>query len=489
MTTSIRTRFAPSPTGYVHLGSVRTALYCYLFAKANKGSYVLRVEDTDQTRKVEGSIENLVKVMAELGLNHDEGPGQGGDYGPYFQSERLGIYQREIQVLLDKEVAYPCFCTSKRLGELRAKQQEEGLPPGYDGHCRSLDQSEARERMKSHTHVIRMKVPQSGEVVVRDLVKGEIRFDCESIDDQILMKSDGFPTYHFANVVDDHHMKISHVVRGDDWLTSTPKHILLYQAFDWELPEFAHLPNILNPDKTKLSKRQGDVAVEDYLKSGYLKEALLNYLAFLGWNPGTDQEIFSMDELIESFQFERVSKAGAVFDKEKLNWMNEQYLREVYSEQEYLDCTNAVLSQDQKETFTAEQTQRILLNLRKYLSKPEDVHNYWSLYTTKPQSFDWENESVQSFLSMETSPTLYEAFIEEIKESPKLDETSFREMIKTVQKSTKIKGKGLYMPLRVAITGITSGPEYFLFPDLVGKEGMLERLEIALEKAKEAQEA
>ncbi|HHE54163.1 MAG TPA: glutamate--tRNA ligase, partial [Caldithrix abyssi] len=331
----VRVRFAPSPTGYVHVGSLRTALYNYLFARHNKGQFVLRIEDTDRNRYVPGAVENLLETLQWAGLDYDEGPEKGGPYGPYFQSERMEIYSQHVQILLEKDAAYPCFCSEERLSAMREEQAQKNLPIMYDGHCRNIPKEQALERMKNETHVIRLKVPRNGTTIVEDLIRGTVSFENNVIDDQILLKSDGYPTYHLANVVDDHLMKISHVIRGEEWLPSTPKHILLYQAFGWELPQFAHLPLLLNPDRTKLSKRQGDVAVEDYRAKGFLPQALVNFVALLGWNKGDDQEIFSLEELIEYFSLERVNKAGAVFDLKKLEWMNGHYIRNI-DEQEYL---------------------------------------------------------------------------------------------------------------------------------------------------------
>ncbi len=317
----VKTRFAPSPTGYLHIGGLRTAIYAYLFAKKNKGKLVLRIEDTDQKRQVEGAEENLISTLNWAGIDFDEGPHVGGDAGPYRQSERTDTYQHHCKMLIDKGAAYRCFCTSERLEELRQKQEASKLPTGYDGHCRQLTESEIQEKISSGIdHVVRLKVPKDELIIFDDVVRGKVKFASNTIDDQVLLKSDSFPTYHLANVVDDHLMGITHVIRGEEWLPSTPKHILLYQAFGWESPQFAHLPLILNADRSKLSKRQGDVAVEDYMKKGYAPEEINNFIAFLGWNPGETREIYSLQELEEIFDLEKVQKAGAVFDITKLNW-------------------------------------------------------------------------------------------------------------------------------------------------------------------------
>ena len=334
---SVRVRFAPSPTGFVHIGSLRTALYNYLFAKKMGGEYILRVEDTDQTRLVDGAIENMLTGMAWGGVNHTEGVvldengniTQKGEYGPYVQSERLDIYKDYISQLLDNGQAYYCFCTKERLDEVREKQKEAGETPKYDGHCRDLTKEEVEAKIAAGVpHVIRLRLPENHVIKFTDLVRGETEFNTNDLDDQVLIKTDGFPTYHFAVVVDDHLMKITHVIRGEEWVSSTPKHVYLYEAFGWEAPTFVHLPNILNSEKKKLSKRHGDVAVEDFKKKGYLPEGLINYVALVGWSPEDNQEIFSMEELENSFSVERVSKSGGVFDTEKLNWVNQHYIKD-----------------------------------------------------------------------------------------------------------------------------------------------------------------
>jgi glutamyl-tRNA synthetase len=337
----IRTRFAPSPTGFVHIGSLRTALFSFLFARHNNGVHILRIEDTDQNRAVEGALENLLRVMKIMGIEFDEGffvASDGkiqarGDFGPYLQSERLDLYQKYARQLVAEKKAYYCFCTEQRLEEVRKEQTALKKPPMYDRHCYKLTADEVKKQKADFEAagkkpVIRFLIPE-GQTVVHDLIYGDINYDHKFLDDQVILKSDGFPTYHLAVVVDDHHMEISHVIRGEEWIPSTPKHLLLYQSLGWEPTLFAHLPLILNPDKSKLSKRQGDVAVEDFLAQGYLPEALLNFVAFLGWNPKTEQEIFSFNDLIREFDLSKVNKSGAVFDLNKLDWFNSQYIKKM----------------------------------------------------------------------------------------------------------------------------------------------------------------
>ena len=326
-TKKIKTRFAPSPTGYLHVGGLRTALYCYLFARKEGGSFVLRIEDTDQERFVEGATESLINTLKWVGLEHDE--------GPHTQSERTDLYIEHAEKLLESGHAYHCFCSKDRLTELREKQESAKQATMYDRKCGEIPLEEARKRVAAgEPHVIRQKIPYEN-LKFKDLIRGNVQFDGKNVDDQVLVKSDGFPTYHLANVVDDHLMEITHVIRGEEWLPSTPKHIFLYKAFGWEVPEFAHIPLLLNKDRSKLSKRQGHVAVEDYIKEGYLKEAILNFVVFLGWHPGAgdENELYTLKELEKAFSIDRVHKSGAIFDIEKLDWYNWLWQKKLFNEE------------------------------------------------------------------------------------------------------------------------------------------------------------
>lgn len=337
----IRTRFAPSPTGFVHIGSLRTALFSFLFARNMGGILGLRIEDTDQNRLVEGSLENMLKVFNKMGIIFDEGPyiesgkiQQKGSYGPYIQSERKeqGLYQKYAGQLIADKKAYYCFCSEERLEEMRKEQVALKKPPMYDRRCRNLSTDEVKKQLVEFKNagknpVIRFAMPLEGETVIYDLIFGKITYENKILDDQVILKSDGFPTYHLAVVVDDHFMEITHVIRGDEWIPSTPKHLLIYQALGWQPTQFAHLPLIVNPDKTKLSKRQGDVAVEDYLTKGYLPETLINFIVLLGWNPKTEKEFFFLDELVKEFDLSKVNKSPAVLDLNKLDWLNSHYIR------------------------------------------------------------------------------------------------------------------------------------------------------------------
>lgn len=472
----VRVRFAPSPTGYVHVGSLRTALYNYLFARHHGGDFIIRIEDTDQERLHEGAVENLLETLKWTGLDADEGPEKGGPRGPYYQSERLALYREHIDQLIENGTAYPCFCSSERLDKIRAEQQENKQEIKYDGHCRHISKDEAAKRIKNENYVVRMKVPADGETVVNDLVRGEVRFQNTLIDDQILLKSDGFPTYHLANVVDDHHMGITHVIRGEEWLPSTPKHVLLYEFFGWDLPQFAHLPLLLNPDRSKLSKRQGDVAVEDYRSKGYLPQALVNFVALLGWHPAGDEEVFELEKLIKEFSLERVTKAGAVFNLEKLNWMNGVYLRNI-AESEYLSL---VCSKMETLGYGArnETNEKIALGIRNSINTLQDVKNRAGLFFSDTIS-EYSADAREWLVKPESKP-LFKSMINAITEVDEITMDSFKQIMKTAQQDSGLKGKDLWMPVRAAMTGLTEGPELPLVIEVLGKERMLAFLKQAL---------
>lgn len=322
------TRFAPSPTGYLHIWSLRTVLFNYLFTRKNNWKFMLRIEDTDRTRLVDWSVENMINILAEVWLIPDEGPNNPGEKWPYYQSERLDIYKKYINELIEKDLAYYCFCSSERLTELREEQESLKLPTKYDKKCRFLTEDEIKEKLDSwEPYTVRLKVPENQEIEFIDQVRGKITINSKEVDEQVLLKTDWFPTYHFAVVIDDYLMWVTDIIRWDEWIPSTPKHILLYKAFGWEVPKYSHVPPLVWADRKKLSKRTWDVAVERYVEKGYLVEALMNFLALLGWNPKTTEEFFSMDELVERFELANVQKAGAFFDIERLDFFNAHYLK------------------------------------------------------------------------------------------------------------------------------------------------------------------
>ena len=327
----VRTRMAPSPTGNMHVGSLAISLKNYAFAKKHGGQFILRIEDTDKTREVEGGVEAIQKILNDYSIQYDEGPKVGGAYGPYIQSKRLDIYKERAQELVKNKKAYYCFCSKERLQKVKEKQRAEKTPPKYDGHCRNLSSDEVGKKLqKNAEYVIRLKVPRGEEIKFNDLIRGEIVVQSDTINDQVLMKSDGYPTYHLAVVIDDHMMDITHIMRGEEWISSTPKHILLYKAFGWKLPVFAHIPVFLNPDgKGKMSKRKGTVSAQSFLDRGYLPKALLNFFMILGWARNDEIEIMTMDEYIEQFDPADVSAKSVVFDMKKLDWINGMYIRKL----------------------------------------------------------------------------------------------------------------------------------------------------------------
>ncbi len=324
----IRTRIAPSPTGFAHIGTAYYAIYNYAFAKQNNGTFIVRIEDTDRNRFVEGSEQVILDALRWLHIPYDEGPDIGGPHSPYRQSERLPLYKKFAEELIEKKLAYYCFCTQERLDQIRKEMQERKETPRYDQLCLKLPIDESLKRVKAgEKHVIRMIIPENEKISWNDLVRGKVEFDSRVIDHQVILKTDGFPTYHLAVVIDDHAMNITHVMRGEEWISSAPKHILLYRYFGWELPEFAHMPLLRNTDKSKMSKRKNDVSIFSYKERGYLPEALVNYLSLMGWSHPQEKDLFTMDEYIKVFSITRMQKTGPVFDIQKLTWMNQQYIQ------------------------------------------------------------------------------------------------------------------------------------------------------------------
>lgn len=492
----IRVRIAPSPTGYLHIGNLRTALYNYLFAKKHGGDFLLRVEDTDQSRLVADAEERLLKTFYSVGVQPTEGRlfngseiTEVGDYGPYKQSERLELYREHAEKLVERGVAYRCFCTSERLAELREEQAAQKLPPKYDKRCLALSAEEVRTRLENgEASVIRLNVDPAGEAIAfSDLIRGEVSFHPKDIDDQVLLKSDGFPTYHLANVVDDHLMGITHVIRGEEWLPSTPKHVLLYAAFGWNGPAFAHIPLLLNPGGGKLSKRQGDVAVEDFIAKGYLPEALVNFIALLGWNPGegSTQEIFTVDELAQAFSLESVHKGGAVFDVKKLDWMNGEYIKKLSLDELYGRALTGgfldkPLIQDAPEAMRTETYLRKVLAVeQERLATLSGIGEENPFFFTDALEYPaerliWKKSDRQGALAeLQRAVALAESLAEGEWEDLSRLETVFLEA------SREDRGAFLW-PLRVALTGAERSPSPFQAAWVLGRKESLKRLEKAI---------
>ncbi|HLA68174.1 MAG TPA: glutamate--tRNA ligase [Bacteroidota bacterium] len=482
MPSPVRVRFAPSPTGFLHVGGLRTALYNYLFAKHHHGKFVLRIEDTDQSRMVEGAVENLIETLHWAGIDFDEGPGKGGEFGPYVQSQRLTIYHEHVKKLVQQGNAYHCFCSPQRLDEVRQRQIAMKLSPSYDRTCRDLPPSEVeRRRTAGETSVVRMKVPLTGEMTFDDMIRGKVTIAYKVLDDQVILKSDGFPTYHLAVVVDDHLMKISHVIRGEEWLPSTPKHIILYRYFGWDVPLYAHLPLLLNPDKSKLSKRQGDVAVEEYRAKGYLKEAIVNFVAFLGWNPGDERELFSVEQLVEAFTIERVGKSGAVFNIEKLNWLNFQHLR-MKSDNDVLLMLKEYLVQQPTKTRTSFDDKYLLGVIAAMRERATFVREFVekSPYFLEPPS-EYDPSVAKKRWKQET-PALLKSYVEALSRYPEPGKEEFEAALKSTAEAAKKSPGDMIHPLRLAVSGVGSGPGLYDILTLLGKEETIRRIMRAIEK-------
>ena len=497
MIKDVRVRNAPSPTGFLHIGSMRTFLYNFLFARKNNGKFILRIEDTDQNRLVEGSIQDIIETLEIFGLTPDEGfilkngkVQEIGEFGPYIQSKRLDIYQKHAQELIDKKAAYYCFCTPERLDQLRKEQEAQKLPPKYDKFCLKLNPEEVSRRISSgEKHVIRLNVPPDQKVSFDDLVFGHIEVSTNDIDDQILLKSDGFPTYHLAVVVDDHLMQISHITRSDEFIASTPKHVLIYKAFGWEMPYFVHFPPILSAvTKKKLSKREGDVAVKNFLDKGYLPEAIINFIAFQGWNPKTEQEIFSLIELVQEFSLDKIHKAGAIFDLDKLDWFNSLYIRKLKIEELFaLTLPYLIKAKIDTSKYPKQFIEKILLleqeRLKKLSEIGERVAYFFKEPAYEPQILIWKKSDKQIILKNLEKLQQFVQTLAADKFNKQTLETELKQFIQT----NGMKNGEVLWPLRVALSGLEASPGPFEIMETFavlseGKEIVLRRINAAVEK-------
>ena len=469
-----RTRFAPSPTGYMHIGNLRTAIFEYLIAKKDNGDFILRIEDTDQTRKVEGAIDFIYDTLSLCRFKIDEGPNNEGEYGPYIQSERIDIYKKYALKLVEKGAAYYCFCTEERLDKLREVASLNKQAFMYDGHCRNLSKEEVDEMLaKGVPYVIRQAMPKTGETIVSDVVYGDIVINNSVLEDQILIKSDGYPTYNFANVIDDHLMNITHVVRGKEYLDQTAKYNLLYDAFGWKKPEYVHVAMVLGEDGSKLSKRNGDASFMDLYNEGYLPDAIVNYLVLLGWSPETNQEVFSMDELINAFDPKRISKSSSQYDVKKLNWFNAQYIKRL-SMDDYFDFVLPFLKDAYNLDEKSDEWIHHLVSIyQNHISYGKEIVNEVKIFFEDDITLD---EECLSFMKQDGVNDTLKAFKEEIEAISDWNVDSISIAINNVKEKAGVKGKMLYMPIRIAVSGVMHGPE---LPDtiyLLGKEKVLKRL-------------
>jgi len=473
----VRLRFAPSPTGYPHLGNIRTALFNWLFARHHSGKFILRIEDTDVTRKVEGAVDIILNSLRWLGLNWDE--------GPYFQSQRLSIYNDIGKELLDGDNAYLCYCPPERLDRMRQEQAKRKQPPKYDRHCRDLTQAE-RTRLQATgiNPVIRFKTPLEGETNVYDIIRGTVTFKHDVLDDFILLKSDGYPTYHLASIVDDHLMTISHVLRADEWLSSTPRHVLLYQALNWQAPQFAHLPMILGSDRAKLSKRHGATTITEYQEQGYLSEAMLNFLALLGWSLDDRTELLSREELIKHFSLDRVGKTGAIFNKDKLEWMNGVYLRKLGIEefvQQAMPFLDKALPQLVERPLNKNYLNKVLSLVQERAKTLAEVPQLVNFFFLDELQYDAGLLLIKG-LDAKSSIQAIITTLQILEEVTAWDATGLENVLRPLAAKLNLGTGKFFGLLRVAVTGRVAAPPLFQTMAVLGKEKCLERLNAALKQ-------
>ncbi len=476
MNNIVRTRMAPSPTGEMHVGSMATLLKNYAYAKKHGGQFILRIEDTDKEREVEGGVAAIQEIIRRYGLDWDEGPGKDGSYGPYIQSERLAIYQREVQTLIGNSQAYYCFCSKERLAEVKEQQIAAKQAPRYDRHCRHLSPEQAQAKIAAgESYVIRLKVPEDQEISFIDLLRGEISFNSNLIDDQVLLKSDGYPTYHLAVVIDDYLMKISHIMRGEEWISSTPKHVLLYQAFGWPKPVFAHIPVFLNPDgKGKMSKRKGMVSAGSFLDRGYLPEAMLNFFMILGWAKKDQEEVISLEEYIQEFEPSDLSSNSVAFDLVKLNWLNGVYIRKLSSE-ELQERLQPFIPAD----FPVEKLPAILPLIHERLVTLADFSELTKFFYL-PIAYD------SALLLKKADAALVKTQLRATTEAlAKISEWSTQQLessIRQLQEQENWHRGQYFMMLRLAATGEKATPPLFETMEVLGRDLLIARLEEALAK-------
>ncbi|NPV44197.1 MAG: glutamate--tRNA ligase [Firmicutes bacterium] len=476
----VRVRFAPSPTGHLHIGGARTALFNLLFARRHGGTFILRIEDTDLKRSSYESEEVIIRDLQWLGIDWDEGVVKGGEFGPYRSTERRHIYKEYVDKLLKEGKAYYCYCTPEELEEERKNLLKKGQMPRYMGKCRYLSPEEIKAfEEQGRKPVIRFKVPDDQLIVVDDMVRGKVEFDSSGIGDFVIVKSDGIPVYNFAVVIDDYLMKITHVIRGEEHLSNTPRQILIYDALGMEIPKFAHVSLILGKDRTKMSKRHGATWVEQYRDEGYLPEAIINFLALLGWSPESEQEIFSMEELCRQFSLDRVAKNPAVFDIDKLKWMNGYYIRNSSTERitemavPYLLKAGYIKERDAEERFSW--LNDIVDAVKESLTVVSEVAEKTRLFFE--DFVNPEDDEAREVLKQDHIPHLIEVFREKVNQAPEVDEGFLNRVFKEIQKETGIKGRKLFMPVRVLLTGQTHGPELGRILMILGKNSILKRLD------------
>ncbi|MFC1920941.1 glutamate--tRNA ligase [Chloroflexota bacterium] len=504
MTKQIRIRFAPSPTGSLHVGNIRTALFAWFFARHNSGSFILRIEDTDTSRKVEGAVEEMMDSLKWLGMDWDEGPDIGGKYEPYVQSERLDLYKFAAQQLISQGDAYYCYCSPKRLTEMREEQVKHKQSPGYDRHCRDLPiETWAEKAAEGIEPVIRLKAPLEGETRFTDIVWGEVKFENNVLDDLVLLKSDGFPTYNLANIVDDHVMEISHVIRAEEFISTTPHHLLLYKAMGYEPPQFAHLPMVLGSDRSKLGKRHGAVSVDEFQKQGYLPEAMINFLALLGWSLDDKTEIMTRQQLIENFSLERVGKTAAIFDHKKLDWMNGVYIRGLSVDdftQRALPFLEKGLPKQVKRPLDKGYVRRMMPLVQERINTLAEAATYADFFFIEDLEYDTElligkkmtkeltvgalEASLQKLSKLvvlrESATVLLEGEQQKLDQLEPFNSEVLETLLRPLAEELGLKAGQLFGALRTAVTGRTATPPLFDTMAVLGKERCLKRIIAAI---------
>ncbi|MFC1949849.1 glutamate--tRNA ligase [Chloroflexota bacterium] len=485
MTKPVRVRFAPSPTGLPHVGSIRTAMFDWLLARHTGGRFVLRIEDTDVARRVEGAIEGIMDGLKWLGLDWDEGPDVGGDYGPYIQSERVELYKQAAEQLLAQGNAYYCYCSPERLEEMRKDQIARKQPPGYDRLCRNLTpEQRAEKEAEGIKPVVRFKTPLEGKTTYTDVIWGEVTFEHSTLNDFVLLKSDGYPTYHLANVVDDHAMEISHVIRDESWISSTPYHVLLYQAFKYEPPQFVHHPVILGPDRAKLSKRHGAVSILEFQEMGYLPETMFNFLALIGWSLDDKTELMTRQELVDNFSLERISKTGALFNREKLDWMNGVYIRGLSVDDFVLRAMpflEKLLPAPVKRPLSADYVKKIMPLVQERAKTLAEVPELTEFFFTDELDYDTDL-LIGKNMTGESATKALELSIQRLSPLEKFDEESLETLLRALAEEIGLKTGQLFSVLRTAVTGRTATPPLFVTMAVLGKELCLKRMTAALDK-------
>jgi len=481
----VRVRFAPSPTGYPHVGNIRTALFNWLFARHYEGSFIVRIEDTDVTRKIKGAVEAILDGLKWLGLDWDEGPEVGGKYGPYFQSQRLELYHKASERLISQGDAYYCYCSPQRLEEMRKEQARRKQSLGYDRHCRDLSpQERSQKEAEGITPVVRFKTPLEGQTRFNDLIWGEVVFENNTIDDFVLLKSDGYPTYHLANIVDDHFMEISHILRAEEWLSSTPRHCLLYQAMGFAPPHFAHLPMIMGADRAKLSKRHGAVSINEYDERGYLSETMVNFLALLGWSLDDKTDILSRQELIDNFSLERISKTAAIFNQDKLNWMNGVYIRKLSYEDllsKIMPFLESRLPKEVRRPISQQYVGRIVPLIQERINTLAEAATYADFFFIDAPEYE-ASMLIGKKMTRGTSLEALKATEERLSSLESFNHDLLEDTLRRLAGDLGLKTGQLFGLLRAATTGRSATPPLFDTMEVLGAERCLKRIRIAVEK-------